>query len=82
MKPDYRIGQRLAFIARNSCTVEGRKIYGKWTHYVGYVKQIRRRFFHVRYVVILPKSADIFIVPQRDIIGVVERKEENSSPNN
>lgn len=75
MKTEYCIGQRVAFIARNECTVEGETIKGKWQHHVGYVKQIRRGLFNVVYVVILHKSDEIFIVPQRDILGVVEKRE-------
>lgn len=75
MKPLYQIGQRLSFIARNKCTFNGNQIDGKWSHHVGYVKQVRRSLLGVRYVMIKSKSDEIFIVPQRDIIGVVEKRE-------
>ncbi len=77
MKPIYEIGQRLAFIAQNKCTYNGNRINGKWMHYVGYVKQVRRSLLGVRYVMIKSKSDEIFIVPQRDVIGVVEKREIN-----
>lgn len=79
MKPLYQIGQRLAFIARNTCTYNGNRINGKWTHIVGYVKQVRRSLLGVRYVMIKSKSDDIYIVPQRDIIGVVEKRENTNT---
>lgn len=75
MKPRYLIEQRIAFIARNECTVEGEIIKGKWQHHVGYIKQVRRRLFDVLYVVILHKSDEIYIVPQCDVLGVVEKRE-------
>lgn len=75
MKAKYKIGQRLSFIALNKCTFNGNKISGIWKHYVGYVKQVRRSLLGVRYVINVAKSPEIFIVPQRDIIGVVEKKE-------
>ncbi len=75
MKAKYEIGQRLSFIARNKSTFNGNKISGIWKHYVGYVKQVRRSLLGVRYVINVAKSPEIFIVPQRDIIGVVEKKE-------
>lgn len=81
MKPIYAVGQRLSFIARNKCTVNGNRINGKWTHFVGYVKQVRRSLLGVRYVMIKSKSDDIYIVPQRDIIEVVERRETTNKPN-
>lgn len=81
MKPIYTVGQRLSFIARNKCTVNGNRINGKWTHFVGYVKQVRRSLLGVRYVMIKSKSDDIYIVPQRDIIEVVERRETTNKPN-
>lgn len=81
MKPLYQIGQRLAFIARNECTFNGNRISGKWSHFVGYVKQVRRSLFGVRYVMIKSKSDDIYIVPQRDVIGIVEKREDSNKPN-
>lgn len=75
MKARYEIGQRLSFIARNKCTFNGNKISGIWKHYVGYVKQVRRSLLGVRYVINVAKSPEIFIVPQRDIIGIVEKKD-------
>lgn len=81
MKPHYEIGQRLSFIARNTCTYNGNRISGKWTHHVGYAKQVRRSLLGVRYVMIKSKSDDIYIVPQCDIIGVVEKRDNSNKPN-
>lgn len=81
MKPLYEIGQRLSFIARNKCSVNGEIIKGKWTHIVGYVKQVRRSLFGVKYVMIKSKSDDIYIVPQRDVIGLVEKRENINKSN-
>lgn len=81
MKPLYEIGQRLAFIARNKCTFNGNMISGKWTHFVGYVKQVRRSLLGMRYVMIVSKSDDIYIIPQRDIMGVVEKRDNSNKPN-
>lgn len=75
MKAKYGIGQRLSFIARNKCAVGRKLIIGKWTHHVGYVKQIRRSLLGVRYVMIKSKSDGIYIIPQRDVIGVVEKRD-------
>lgn len=81
LKAKYEIGQRLSFIARNKCAVGRKLIIGKWTHHVGYVKQVRRSLLGVRYVMIKSKSDDIYIVPQRDIIGVVEKRDNSNKPN-
>lgn len=81
MKTSYKVGQRLAFIARNECIIDGKRMIGKWKHLVGYVKQIRRTFLGTYYVMIVCKSDDIFIVAQRDIIGVVEKREDSNKPN-
>lgn len=74
MRPIYEIGQRLAFIARNECVIDGKRVVGKWSHIVGYVKQVRRSLFGVRYVVCKSKCDEIFIVPQRDVLGIVEKR--------
>lgn len=81
MKPLYQIGQRLAFIARNKCAIGRKLIKGKWTHHVGYVKQVRRSLLGVWYVMIKSKSDDIYIVPQRDIMGVVEKRDNPNKTN-
>lgn len=80
MKNKYQIGQRLSYFVRNEIVINGERISGKWTHHVGFVKQIRRHLFHIDYVMIVAKSDEIHIVPQRDIIGPVEsRKITNKS---
>lgn len=48
-----------------------------WKHYVGYVKQVRRTLFGVRYVINVCKTDEIHFVPQRDVIGVLEKRENN-----
>lgn len=81
MRIKYKVEQRLSFIARNKCTYNGNRINGKWSHHVGYVEQVRRTIFGVRYVMIVAKSDEIHIVPQRDIIGVVEKREDSNKTN-
>lgn len=81
MKTNYKVGQRLAFIARNECAIDGKRMVGKWKHFVGYVKQVRRTFLRTYCVMIVRKSDDIFIVPQRDIIGVMEKREDSNKTN-
>lgn len=75
MKPKYYVGQRLSFIARSEFAVNGNRVLDKLTYHVGYVKQVRRRFFGVRYVMIVAKSDEIHIVPPRDILGTVEKRD-------
>lgn len=82
MKQLYQVGQRVAFIARNEVALGDLIVTGKWQHHVGFVKQVRRSILRKRYVLILPKSTEIFIVPQRDIIGVVERRENDLNKSN
>lgn len=75
MKPLYDTGQRVAFIARNECVIDGKRALGKWSHIVGYVKQVRRSLLGAKYVVCKSKSDEIYIVPQRDVLGLVEKRE-------
>lgn len=77
-KAVYEIGQRLAFIARNECIIDNKRALGKWSHVVGYVKQVRRSIFGVKYVICKSKSDEIYIIPQRDVLGVVEKREFNT----
>lgn len=74
METKYEKEQRVAFIARNRCNYNGEIIKGKWTHHVGYIKQVRQFLWWKWYVVIIAKSDEIFIVPQRNIIGIVESR--------
>lgn len=75
MKTKYQEGQRLAYIARNECTLDGKIVKGPWRHHVGYVKQVRRSLLGVRYVINVAKTDEVHIVPVRDIIGPVEKRE-------
>ncbi len=82
MKPIYEVGQSLAFIARSKCVYNGNRISGRWMHFVGYVKQVRRSLLGVRYVMNVSKSSEVYIVPQRDIMGIVNNRtksDENGS---
>lgn len=81
MKPIYRIGERISFIFRSKYSYDSQLIIGPWRHHVGYIKQVRRSLFGVKYVIIKSKSDEIFIVPQRDIIGIVEKKREVNKSN-
>ena len=81
MKINYQVGQRLSFIARNKCVMDNKRMIGKWRHFVGYVKQVRRSFLGIYYVMIVCKSDEVFIVPQRDIIGIVEKKDNTNNFN-
>lgn len=78
METKYEKEQRVAFIARNKCEFNGKVIKGTWTHHVGYIKQVRQFLWWKRYVIIIAKSDEIFIVPQRDIIGIVESRNTNN----
>lgn len=81
MKARYQVGQRLAYIARNKCVLNGNVISGLWRHHVGYVKQIRRSLLGVRYVINKAKSEEVHIVPERDILGIVEKRENSNKSN-
>ncbi len=74
MKPKYVIGQCVEYVARNKCTYNGNVINGKWSHFVGFVKIVRRRLFGFAYVINVAKSRDVHIVPERDIIGIPKNK--------
>lgn len=47
-------------------------------HYVGYVKQVRKGFFRTSYVICVVKTEEIFVVPETNVFGIVERKDRNS----
>lgn len=79
MKAKYMAGQRLAFIARNKCTFNGSLISGKWSYFVGYVKKVRRTIFGTQYIMQVSGKDDIYIVPQRDVISALEKRD--SYPN-
>ena len=79
VKAKYKIGQRVSFIAQNKIEVNDKCVIGKWQHCVGYIKQVRRSLRKICYVIIKAKSDDIYIVPQCDIIGIVEKRDNNKS---
>lgn len=74
-KAKYEVGDRVSFVARQECTLNGNLISGVLRHKVGYIKQVRNHFLGVRYVICVAKSDEVLIVPERDVFGKVERKE-------
>lgn len=74
-KAKYEVGDRVSFVARQECTLNGNLISGVLRHKVGYIKQVRNHFWGVRYVVCVSKSDELHVVPEHDIFGKVERKE-------
>lgn len=82
MKTIYKLEQRVAFIARNEVACDGKVILGLRKYCKGYIKQIRRSLLGVRYVIQIPKTYEIHIVRQRDVLGVADYHEDNPIKSN
>lgn len=74
-KAKYEVGDRVSFMSKNKCTLNGNRISGITKHFVGYVKQVRHTLLGIRYVICVAKSDEVRIVPEHDIFGKVEKRE-------
>lgn len=81
MKIPYKINDRVSFMTRCKCVVGRSVAKGLNKHFVGYIKQIRRSIFGRRYVILVAKSDEIFIVKPSHIFGKLEKKSNNTNNN-
>lgn len=65
----YNIGDRVSFMVTVGAD--------KSTHYVGYVKKVARILFGYKYAIVVAKTDTIFLVPEKHIFGIVEKKINN-----
>lgn len=69
-RPRFNVNDRVNFMAR---TVEGALDVLK--SFVGYVKQVRKGLFGTRYAIYVAKTDEIYVVPEKDIFGIAEKKD-------
>lgn len=73
-QPLFKVNDRVNFMA---CTVEVEDNHelDVLKSFVGYVKQVRKGRFKTRYAICVAKTDDMYVVPEKDIFGIVEKKE-------
>lgn len=74
MKAKFSVNDRVHFMAQ---TVKIEKNYKLKVlkSYVGYIKQVREGRFKTEYAICVAKCDDMFVVPEKDVFGILEKKE-------
>lgn len=72
-EPKFKENERVGFMA-HTIEVENGIALDVLKNFVGYVKQIRRGLFKNRYAICVAKTSEMFIVDERDVFGLVEKK--------
>lgn len=72
--PKYQLNDRVSFMAVVE-EVRGDFIQKTLKSFAGYIKQVRRSIFGTRYVIFSAKADRLYIVPERDVLGIIEKKE-------
>lgn len=74
-KPKFKENDRVSFMAWTAAPTDSNP-FGMLKNFVGYVKQVRRRWWgKTRYAICVAKTSEMFIVDECDVIGLVEKKE-------
>ncbi len=72
--PKYQLNDRVSFMAVVE-EVHSDFIQKTLKSFAGYIKQVRRSIFGTRYVIFSAKADRLYIVPKRDVLGIIEKKE-------
>lgn len=65
--PLFKVNDRVNFMAW--------RIDGELKSFVGYIKQVRKGRFMTRYAICVAKTDDMYVVPEKDVFGIVEKKD-------
>lgn len=80
-KPKFNVNDRVNFMAW-TVEIEDNHELDVLKSFVGYVKQVRKGRFKTRYAICVAKTDDMYVVPEKDIFGIVEKKEYKQSKSN
>lgn len=74
-KNRFNLNDRVSFMAR-TVELEDSLQLGVLKSLVGYVKQVRRRWWgKTRYAICVAKTNDVYIVDEQDVLGIAEKKD-------
>lgn len=70
----FKVNDRVNFMAW-TVEVEDNHALDVLKSFIGYVKQVRKGRFKTSYAICVAKSDEMFVVPEKDIFGIVEKKD-------
>lgn len=74
-KNRFNLNDRVSFMAR-TVELEDSLQLGVLKSLVGYIKQVRRRWWgKTRYAICVAKTNDVYIVDEQDVLGIAEKKD-------
>lgn len=74
-KNRFNLNDRVSFMAR-TVELEDCLTLGVLKSLVGYIKQVRRRWWgKTRYAICVAKTNDVYIVDEQDVLGIAEKKD-------
>lgn len=77
----FKVNDRVNFMAW-TVEVEYKHELNVLKSFVGYVKQVRKGRFKTSYAICVAKTDDMYVVPEKDIFCIVDRKEYKQSKSN
>lgn len=80
-QPLFKVNDRVNFMAW-TVEVEDNHVLDVLKSFVGYIKQVRQERFKTSYAICVAKSDEMFVVPEKDIFGIVEKKGYKQSKTN
>lgn len=77
-QPLFKENDRVNFMAWTTEVVNGIAL-DTLRSFVGYIKQVRKGHFKTSYAINVGKSDEIFVVSEKDVFGIVEKKDYKSN---
>lgn len=72
--PKFKENDRVNFMAW-AVDVENDHELDVLKSFVGYIKQVRKGRFKTKYAICVAKTDNMYVVPEKDIFGIVEKKD-------
>lgn len=76
--PKFKENDRVNFMAWTEEVTDG-VVLDTLRSFVGYIKQVRNGRLKTEYAICVAKSDEMFVVPEKDIFGIVEKKDYKSN---
>lgn len=80
-QPLFKVNDRVNFMAW-TVEVENNHELDVLKSFVGYIKQVRKGRFKTKYAICVAKTDNMYVVPEKDIFGIVEKKDYKQSKSN
>lgn len=73
-QPLFKVNDRVNFMAW-TVEVKDKHELDVLKSFVGYIKQVRKGRFKTEYAICVAKTDDMYVVPEKDIFCIVEKKD-------